>query len=161
MSDCCLTLNEQFFNYFIATRSYISIRWWWCPLCTRPTLCIVLAHWNNCLRVSMSLHSDTLSCFPSQISMSLHSDTLSCFPSQVSMSLHSDTLSCFPSQVSISLHSWYIILFPQPTSLCFYYLMLCLTEKQQILILSSLSWPGPGSNSRFTTLHTCVYNLNN
>jgi hypothetical protein len=30
--------------------SYISMRWWQCPLCTRPTLSwilIMLVHWNN------------------------------------------------------------------------------------------------------------------
>jgi hypothetical protein len=42
------------------------MKWWWGPLCTRPTLSwilIVLAHWNNSLRIDMSLHSDTLSWF--------------------------------------------------------------------------------------------------
>jgi len=26
--------NEQF---FMARTSYILMKWWWCPLCTRPT----------------------------------------------------------------------------------------------------------------------------
>ena len=37
MSDCCLTSIQQFFSYIMAWRSYFSIRWWWGPLCTRPT----------------------------------------------------------------------------------------------------------------------------
>ena len=43
------------------------MRWWRCTLCTRPTclvgILIVLAYWNNCWHVDMSLHSDTLSWF--------------------------------------------------------------------------------------------------
>ena len=36
------------------------MRWWWGPLCTRPTrIFIVLAHWNS-PRVDVSLHSETL-----------------------------------------------------------------------------------------------------
>jgi hypothetical protein len=35
--DCCLKPSEHFFSYIIARASYISMRWWWCPLCTRPT----------------------------------------------------------------------------------------------------------------------------
>jgi hypothetical protein len=37
LSDCCLSLSEQFFSYILAGTSYISMRWWWCLLCTRPT----------------------------------------------------------------------------------------------------------------------------
>jgi hypothetical protein len=33
------------------------MRWWWGPLCSRPT------HWNNSPRIDMSLHSNTLSWF--------------------------------------------------------------------------------------------------
>jgi len=29
--------NEQFFSYITMRTSYISFRWWWCLLCTRPT----------------------------------------------------------------------------------------------------------------------------
>jgi len=34
-----LLLNEQFFSYFMVRTSYIwsLMRWWWGPLCTRPT----------------------------------------------------------------------------------------------------------------------------
>ena len=43
------------------------MRWWWSPLCTRPTplvwFFIVLAHWNNSTLIDMSLHADTLSSF--------------------------------------------------------------------------------------------------
>jgi hypothetical protein len=49
---------------FMARTSLFSTRWWWGPLCSRPTrwvgFFIVLAHWNNSPRVDMSLHSDTL-----------------------------------------------------------------------------------------------------
>ena len=38
LSDRCLMPSEQFFSYIMVKTSYISIRWWWCPLCTRPTL---------------------------------------------------------------------------------------------------------------------------
>jgi len=30
-------VNEQSFSYIMAITSYILMRWWWCPLCTRPT----------------------------------------------------------------------------------------------------------------------------
>jgi hypothetical protein len=43
------------------------MKWCWGPLCTKPTrlvgFFIVLAHWNNSLRIDMSPHSDTLSWF--------------------------------------------------------------------------------------------------
>ena len=44
------------------------MKWWWDPLCTRPTrlvgfLYIVLAHWNNSLRIDMSPRWHTLSWF--------------------------------------------------------------------------------------------------
>ena len=42
-------------------------RWWWDPLCTRPTRLvgsfIELAHWNNSPQIDMLPHSDTLSWF--------------------------------------------------------------------------------------------------
>jgi len=37
VSDCCLTPNEQFVSNIIARKHYISMRWWWCLLCTRST----------------------------------------------------------------------------------------------------------------------------
>jgi hypothetical protein len=37
VSDCCLTLNEQFFIYIMTRTNCISMRWWWCELCTRIT----------------------------------------------------------------------------------------------------------------------------
>jgi hypothetical protein len=39
VSDCCLTQTQQFFSYMyiIARTSYFSMRWWWCPLCSRST----------------------------------------------------------------------------------------------------------------------------
>jgi hypothetical protein len=66
--DCCLTPIQQFFSYMyiMARTSLFSMRWWWGPLCTRPTRWVgflVLAHWNNSSRVDMALHSDTLSWF--------------------------------------------------------------------------------------------------
>ena len=36
VSDCCLTPSEQFFSHIMARRKYISMRWKWCLLCTRP-----------------------------------------------------------------------------------------------------------------------------
>jgi len=40
VSDCFLMPSEQCFSYFMERTRYISIRWWWCPLCTRPTLLV-------------------------------------------------------------------------------------------------------------------------
>jgi len=37
VSDCCLTPTQQFVSYIMAKISQFSMRWWWCPLCTRPT----------------------------------------------------------------------------------------------------------------------------
>jgi hypothetical protein len=51
VSDCCLMPIQQFFSYIMTRTSLFSMRWWWGPLCTRPThwvvFFIVLAHWNN------------------------------------------------------------------------------------------------------------------
>ena len=43
VSDCCLTQTQQFFSYMyiIARTSYFSMRWWWCPLCSRSTRIVV------------------------------------------------------------------------------------------------------------------------
>jgi hypothetical protein len=58
VSDCCLMPIQQFFSHIMASRSYFSMRWsWWSSFCW---IFIVLAHWNNSLRIDMSLHSDTL-----------------------------------------------------------------------------------------------------
>jgi len=49
----------------MARKSYISTRGRWWPRCTLLTclvgFLILLVHWNNSLRVDMSLHLDTLS----------------------------------------------------------------------------------------------------
>jgi len=45
VSNCYLTPSDQFFSYIMVRASYISIRWLWCPLCTRPT-CSVLDFYN-------------------------------------------------------------------------------------------------------------------
>ena len=37
MSDCCLTPTQQFFSYIMARTSWFLTKWWWGPLCTRPT----------------------------------------------------------------------------------------------------------------------------
>ena len=37
--DCCLAPIQQFFSYIMARTSYLSMRWWSDPLCSRPT------HW--------------------------------------------------------------------------------------------------------------------
>jgi len=34
VSDCCLTPIQQFFSYIMAKT---SMRWWWGPICSRPT----------------------------------------------------------------------------------------------------------------------------
>ena len=36
-SDCCLTPIQQLHSYISARTSQFSMRWWWDPLCTRPT----------------------------------------------------------------------------------------------------------------------------
>ena len=43
-----------------------------------------------------------------------------------------------------------------PSSLCFHWLTLCLEQKQQIQILSTLVWPKWSSNSQTTTLKTSM-----
>jgi len=37
VSDCCFMPTQQFFSYIKARTSSFSVRWWWSPLCTRPT----------------------------------------------------------------------------------------------------------------------------
>jgi len=37
VSERCLTPSEHIFSYIMARTSYISMRWLWDPLCTRPT----------------------------------------------------------------------------------------------------------------------------
>ena len=60
MNNCCLTPNEQFLSYIMVRISYCSMRWWWSPLCNRPTcLDFYSVHWNS-PGVELSLHSDTL-----------------------------------------------------------------------------------------------------
>ena len=55
------------FGQHLSETSCTSMRWWWCPLCTRPNMLscilIVLAHWNNSLQVNILLLSKTLSWF--------------------------------------------------------------------------------------------------
>ena len=63
-SNCCVTPIQQFFSYIMVRASYISMRWWWCLLCNRPTLLswifMMLAPSNSSLQVDMPLHSATL-----------------------------------------------------------------------------------------------------
>ena len=65
VSEWCLTPTQQFFS--MARTSQFSMRWWWDPLCSRPTplvgYCILLPHWSNSPRIDMSPHSETLSWF--------------------------------------------------------------------------------------------------
>jgi len=35
--DCCLTPSEPFFSYIMGRASCISMKWWWCLPCTKPT----------------------------------------------------------------------------------------------------------------------------
>jgi len=37
VSDGCLMPTQQFFRNIMAKTSYFSMRWWWGPLCSRPT----------------------------------------------------------------------------------------------------------------------------
>jgi hypothetical protein len=63
VSDCCLTPIQQFFSYMMVR----TMRWYWGPLCTRPTngnmlscIFIGLPNWRNSPWIDMSPHSDTL-----------------------------------------------------------------------------------------------------
>ena len=38
VSDWGLTPSEHFFSYVMVRTNYISMRFWWYPLCTRPTI---------------------------------------------------------------------------------------------------------------------------
>jgi hypothetical protein len=51
--------NWATFQLYHGEKKLHSMKWWWCPLGSRPTrwIFIVLAHWNNSLRVDMSIHS--------------------------------------------------------------------------------------------------------
>ena len=53
----------------MARTSYISIRWWWCPLCTRQTR--LVGFYSASSLKQQSLHSDTLSWVPSHTSLLL------------------------------------------------------------------------------------------
>ena len=134
------------FSYIMTRISNNSMRWWWGPLCTRPTLYlinilswifIVLAHWNNSPLVDMLLHSDTLLWFRAcRHVASLWHITLIPLKQQstgrhvtplwhitlippVDMSLHSDTLLWFRA-------NQFLLLFLSDA---------CLAEKQQRPIL--------------------------
>ena len=69
VGDCCLMPAQRYHG----ENKLILMRWWWGPLCTRPTplvgFFIVLAHWNNSPRVDMSPHLDTLSWFQTNKSL--------------------------------------------------------------------------------------------
>jgi len=56
VSDCCLTPIHQFSA--ISWREQVNFQW------NDDEVRLVLAHWNNSLRVNMSLHSETLLWFP-------------------------------------------------------------------------------------------------
>jgi len=43
VSDSCLTPTQQLFSYIMA-RSLFSMRWWWDPLCSRPTCWVRFAY---------------------------------------------------------------------------------------------------------------------
>jgi hypothetical protein len=36
-SNCFLMSTQQFFSYLMDRTSNITMRWWWFPLCARPT----------------------------------------------------------------------------------------------------------------------------
>jgi hypothetical protein len=73
VSDYCLMPTQQFFSYILA-RMRFSMKWWWGPLCTRPTRLVgflVLVHWNSRPQIDKSPHSDTLSWFRANQSLLL------------------------------------------------------------------------------------------
>jgi hypothetical protein len=50
-NECCVTLNEQFCSYRLARTNYISMQWWWYPLCnvadSLSTIFIVMTRGNK------------------------------------------------------------------------------------------------------------------
>jgi len=36
VSDCFLTLKGTYFQLYHSENNFHSMKWWWCPLCTRP-----------------------------------------------------------------------------------------------------------------------------
>jgi len=40
VSDCCLTPTPKFFQLYHGKNKLNSMKWWWCPLCTKLT-CLV------------------------------------------------------------------------------------------------------------------------
>ena len=64
MSDCFLTIKGTYFRLYYGENNLHSMKWWWCPICTRPQwIFIVLAHRNNSPRVIMLLLLEILSWF--------------------------------------------------------------------------------------------------
>ena len=53
--ECCLKRTRQLFSYIMMKTCYFSMRWWWSPLCNRPTRLVgslVVVHGNNSPRVA-------------------------------------------------------------------------------------------------------------
>ena len=87
---------------------HFPMKWWWGPLCTRPTCLIgsfiVLDHWHNSPQINMSPYSDTLSCYSESTNLWSFSLMLSLIfivlahwnnSPQINMSPYSDTLFWF------------------------------------------------------------------
>jgi hypothetical protein len=51
VSHCCLAPSHKFCSYIMARTSEFSMRWWWGPLCTRPTRLVL-----HCKLVHNSVH---------------------------------------------------------------------------------------------------------
>jgi hypothetical protein len=74
VGDCCSTPAKWaiFLLLYGENKRYISMRWWWYPLCTRAKrIFAVLVHWKNTPRGDMSVHSDALSWFRANQSLLL------------------------------------------------------------------------------------------
>ena len=49
---CCISDAFSIFQLYYGKNKLYSMKWWWCPLCSRPTntlswIFIVLSHWNS------------------------------------------------------------------------------------------------------------------
>ena len=54
MSDCCWTSVGNISAYIVARTSYISMRWWWCQLCTRSVLLVRMYSCSSLKQQSMT-----------------------------------------------------------------------------------------------------------
>ena len=125
MSDCFIFVpSEQFFNYFMARTSYVSMRWWWRHLYTRPLSQLDLNRARSLKKQFAEWHVA-----PFGYSILIPKQPLYALFSKCcvlrDMSLLSDTVFWFRS-------SHYLLFFLNAA---------CLAEKQQIPIVLSLILP--------------------